>query len=81
MKNLATFLCLLLFGLTTYSQDDTYSLRLMTYNIRHGAGMDDVIDLDRQASVISAAIAVFIFRLSMSSVTFLIALWTDASFL
>lgn len=27
----------------------------MTYNIRHGAGMDDVIDLDRQASVISAA--------------------------
>lgn len=55
MKNLATFLCLLLFGLTTYSQDDTYSLRLMTYNIRHGAGMDDVIDLDRQASVISAA--------------------------
>ena len=25
----------------------------MTYNIRHGAGMDDVIDLDRQAKVIA----------------------------
>ena len=31
------------------------TLRLMTYNIRHGAGMDDVIDLDRQANVIRDA--------------------------
>ena len=28
------------------------SLKIMTYNIRHGAGMDDVVDLDRQANVI-----------------------------
>lgn len=31
------------------------SLRIMTYNIRHGAGMDDVIDLDRQAEIIRNA--------------------------
>ena len=33
----------------------TFPLKLMTYNIRHGAGMDDVIDLDRQAAVINGA--------------------------
>ena len=48
--------CLLLSCLTAYPQDDTTMLlRLMTYNIRHGAGMDDVIDLDRQAAVIQGA--------------------------
>lgn len=31
------------------------SLRMMTYNIQHGAGMDDVIDLDRQAAIIRDA--------------------------
>ena len=51
-----TLLCLLLSCQTVYSQDDdVISLRIMTYNIRHGAGMDDVIDLDRQASVINNA--------------------------
>jgi len=47
---------LLLSCLTAYPQDDTTMLlRLMTYNIQHGAGMDDVIDLDRQAAVIRDA--------------------------
>jgi endonuclease/exonuclease/phosphatase family metal-dependent hydrolase len=41
--------------LMTYSQDDIMSLRIMTYNIRHGEGMDNVIDLDRQAEVIRNA--------------------------
>ena len=36
-------------------QDDVMSLRIMTYNIQHGAGMDDVIDLNRQAKVIGDA--------------------------
>ena len=49
------FLCCLLFCLTVQAQDDVMTLRLMTYNIRHGAGMDDVIDLNRQAKVISDA--------------------------
>ncbi len=32
-----------------------HRLRLMTYNVRHGAGMDGVVDLDRTAAVILAA--------------------------
>lgn len=30
-------------------------MRILTYNIQHGAGMDDVVDLDRQAAVIANA--------------------------
>lgn len=52
----AGMLLCLLFSLTACSQDDVASLRILTYNIRHGAGMDDVIDLDRQAAVIQNAI-------------------------
>ena len=53
-------LCCLLSCLMAYSQDGTLqdslmSLRIMTYNIQHGAGMDDVVDLDRQAEVIRNA--------------------------
>jgi len=38
------------------AQDGLMSLRLMTYNIRHGEGMDGVVDLDRQAKVIGEAV-------------------------
>lgn len=48
-------LCCLLPCMMVYSQDDVMSLRLMTYNIRHGEGMDNVLDLDRQAAVIQNA--------------------------
>lgn len=47
-----TLLCSFICGLNAFSQDDVISARLMTYNIRHGEGMDGVIDLDRQATVI-----------------------------
>ena len=50
------FLCLLFPSLMAYSQDSEISLRLMTYNIQHGAGADDVIDLDRQATIINNAL-------------------------
>lgn len=50
-------LCCLLWSLRSFSQDDgIMTLRIMSYNIQHGAGMDDVIDLDRQAAVIQAAL-------------------------
>ena len=45
----------LMSGPAAQAQDDFYTLRLMTYNIRHGAGMDDVVDLNRQAAVIRDA--------------------------
>ena len=47
--------CGLLFCLTVKAQDDPITMRIMTYNIKHGAGMDDVIDLNRQAAVIQNA--------------------------
>lgn len=47
---------LLLFSLGSLAQDTiTFTVKFMTYNIRHGQGMDDVIDLDRQAAVIIGA--------------------------
>lgn len=49
------FLCCLISCLTAYAQDDVMALRLMTYNIQHGAGSDDVIDLNRQAAIIGDA--------------------------
>ena len=56
MRHGITLIALLLLScLTICSQDNTMTLRLMTYNICHGAGMDDVIDLDRQAKVIRDA--------------------------
>ena len=42
-------------SLAVYAQDEPLPMRIMTYNIQHGAGMDDVIDLDRQATVIRNA--------------------------
>ena len=48
-------LCCLLSCLMAYSQDDIMSLKIMTYNIQHGAGMDDVVNLDRQAEIIRDA--------------------------
>lgn len=47
------FWCLLLAAaMPTYGQTDYISLRMLTYNIQHGAGTDNVVDLDRQAEVI-----------------------------
>ncbi|MBR6878566.1 MAG: endonuclease/exonuclease/phosphatase family protein [Bacteroidales bacterium] len=47
------FFIAFLFSCTiVHAQDDVLPLRIVTYNIQHGAGMDDVIDLDRQAKVI-----------------------------
>lgn len=48
--------CLLFPCSRVYAQDVEMSLRLMTYNIQHGAGTDDIIDLDRQAAIINNAL-------------------------
>ena len=47
--------CGLLFCLTVNAQEYSITMRIMTYNIQHGAGLDDVLDLDRQAKVIKDA--------------------------
>ena len=52
---IATFLIFCSSSLALAQGTITIPLKLMTYNIRHGAGMDDVLDLDRQAAVIIGA--------------------------
>ena len=47
--------CGLLFCQSANAQDSPLTMRILTYNIQHGAGMDDVVDLDRQAAVIANA--------------------------
>ena len=47
--------CGLLSCLIASAQDSPLSMRILTYNIQHGAGMDDVVNLDRQAAVIANA--------------------------
>lgn len=49
------FIICMLGNLVVNAQDEPLIMRIMTYNIQHGAGMDDVIDLDRQATVIRNA--------------------------
>ena len=55
MKRNLLLILVALLSCNIYSQSETVSLRIMTYNIRHGAGMDDVVDLDRQAKIIQDA--------------------------
>ena len=61
MRSHFIFLLSLILGILSstpkaYSQDDGLdTLRIMTYNIQHGAGSDDVVNMDRQAAVIGAA--------------------------
>ena len=55
MKNGKLLIAFLFCCLAIQAQDDVMTLRLMTYNIQHGAGKDDVIDLERQANVIGNA--------------------------
>jgi len=43
---------LLISSRMAYSQAEGMEIRMLTYNIRHGAGMDDKVDLNRQAAVI-----------------------------
>lgn len=59
LKKVFTCLAGLAFGLlfcqTADAQDDVITVRMLTYNIHHGAGTDDVVDLDRQAAAIGQA--------------------------
>jgi len=55
MKNGTLLIAFLLCSLSLQAQDDVMTLRMMTYNIQHGAGSDGVIDLNRQATIIGDA--------------------------
>ena len=47
--------CLLSACMAVCAQSEVITLHVMTYNIRHGAGLDEVVDLDRQAKIIQDA--------------------------
>ncbi len=51
---LSVFMTLGLVGLCACDGQKTASLKIMSYNIRHGAGMDEVLDLSRAAAIIKA---------------------------
>ena len=48
-----TFLSMLLFCLLAFNVNGQHDLRLMSYNIRHGVGLDGRLDLERIAEVIN----------------------------
>lgn len=55
MNRIATSLTILiLFGLFACKQQQTTSLKIMSYNIRHGEGMDMVLDLSRAGTIIQS---------------------------
>lgn len=47
-------LCLSVFIFCACERNQTANLKIMSYNIRHGVGMDNVLDLSRAAEIIKA---------------------------
>ena len=45
-------LCILLVGFYTNCQRESMNLKIMSYNIRHGKGLDNIQDLSRAAEII-----------------------------
>ena len=52
-RGVAVFLLLALVGVPGFAAGQV-TLRVAAYNIRHGAGMDDRVDLSREAEVLRA---------------------------
>jgi endonuclease/exonuclease/phosphatase family metal-dependent hydrolase len=50
----ASLTILMLFGLFACKQQQTTNLKIMSYNIRHGEGMDMVLDLSRAGAIIQS---------------------------
>jgi len=46
--------CLILPGIFACKEEQTADLKIMSYNIRHGMGMDMVLDLSRSAAIIES---------------------------
>jgi len=55
MKKKAFILvCLSIFSFYSCKQEQTFELKIMSYNIRHGEGMDTILDLSRSAKIIKS---------------------------
>ena len=55
MKRIILILtCISLFSSCAIKQEQSVSLKIMSYNIRHGDGMDTILDLSRSAKIIKS---------------------------
>lgn len=50
----AILICLILVGLFSCKEQQSTSLKVMSYNIRHGKGLDDILDLSRSGKIIKS---------------------------
>lgn len=56
MKNTLFFICLIiLFTSCKAKQEQSIPLKILSYNIRHGVGLDTILDLSRSAEIIRAS--------------------------
>lgn len=51
-KSVLILICLSLFGFYSCQQERVVNLKIMSYNIRHGEGLDGIQDLSRSAQII-----------------------------
>lgn len=52
--NKTTLLIILAFSISAFGQSKKTDLKIMSYNIKHGEGMDGILDLARSAKIIKA---------------------------
>lgn len=53
-KTVYIIICLLLFNFLACKQEQTTTLKILSYNIRHGEGIDNLLDLSRSAQIIKS---------------------------
>lgn len=53
-RTLLILTCFILFGSCAVKQEQTINLKIMSYNIRHGVGMDTILDLSRSVKIIES---------------------------
>jgi endonuclease/exonuclease/phosphatase family metal-dependent hydrolase len=53
-KILFVLTCLMFFSSCLAKQEQSINLKILSYNIRHGKGIDDVLDLSRSAKIIKS---------------------------
>ena len=56
MKNTLFFICLIILFISCKAkQEQSIPLKILSYNIRHGVGLDTILDLSRSAEIVRAS--------------------------
>ena len=53
-KKAIILICLSIFSFYACKQEQIVNIKIMSYNIRHGEGMDTILDLSRSAKIIES---------------------------